>query len=307
MDDIFPTIDSCAIFIHFMNPSFICRQVNPTFYSYLGDLYVYVQVRVHHYRIAEMDDSKQLDIYSRMRLLINRYPHVKPPLVAARRATRFAYDPFSGRTDYSRFCKRYPQLGAKEELSERFPKDLSVLYDRYVSEVSNRVMAASIELSRFAYAFCSTMKPHRIADFGSGFSSVVLRHYQKYRDSDVQVWSVDDSCEWLEKTGEYLRSHNLPMANLLSWEAMKAENPGSLDLILYDLGHVRELRKEAIEDALNMVSPGGVIILDDMNFIGYKMRVKQLLRNYDFETFNLSVLTIDSLGRYSYLLVRRNS
>ncbi len=197
-------------------------------------------------------------------------------------------------------------MGNNQDLLDQFPKDLSLLYEHYVSEVSNRVMAASIELSRFVHAFCCVARPLRIADFGSGFSSVVLRHYRKHCDPDACVWSVDDSDKWLNETRKYLDSHNLPSDNMLTWKVMKEEGASSLDFILYDLGHVRELRKDALDDALNMVAKGGVIILDDMNFIGYKRHAKHVLKEHNFEAYNLRGFTHDSLGRYSYLLVKPN-
>lgn len=217
---------------------------------------------------------------------------------------RFVYDPFTGRRDFKRVNEKYPQLGNKKRLSEEFPKELELLYSQYVSEISNHVMAASIELSRFAHAFCGTVKPHRIADLGSGFSSVVLRHHKMCRDPDACVWSVDDSEKWLEETRRFLNLRGLPSDNLLTWSHLRAEATYHFDFILYDLGHVRELRKEALETTLDMVAPGGVIVLDDMNFIGYKRHVKQILKKRDFEAYNIRGFTNDSSGRYSYLLAR---
>lgn len=282
-----------------------CEDESKAFPSMRSSDDVNVQVSSSHQCILDINqEGCAMNVYSRLRTIANRYPSIKPSLVAARRAMRFAYDPLSGHRDYARIRKKFQHLGTRDELREGFPKDLTLLYNRYVSDVSNYIMAASIELSQFVYSFCDITRPRRIADLGSGFSSVVLRYHQKHRDSDASVWSVDSSEEWLEETRKFLESQGLPSDNLRTWQSMKMDGPDLFDFILYDLGHVRELRKDALDDALNMVAPGGIIVLDDLNFIGYKRYFKQVLKRHDFEKFSLRGFTDDSLGRYSYLLIR---
>ncbi len=217
---------------------------------------------------------------------------------------RVAYEPLKGSRDRKRLELRFPQLSRYDELKTKFPSELKEIYEVYVTDVSNEVMAISLELGQFMYAICELWKPRRIADLGSGFSSIVFRNYAKISGSDVSVCSVDSSQEWLDRTKEFLSCRSIPTDGLLTWDALALEKSARYDLVFYDLGHIRELRKTALMRALDLIAPGGLMILDDMNFVFYKRYVRKVLSNLGLDAYSLESYTTDRLGRYSYMVLK---
>lgn len=244
-----------------------------------------------------------LDIYAATRSALDGHPHAKAVAVTARRWGRKLGDPLNGYADRKTLIRRYPGLENRNRFVEEFPRELTELYQEYVSSVSNRVMAISLELSQFMLSLCRQIEPKSILDLGSGYSSVVFRYYAKNCTTPTTVVTVDDSPAWLERTRVYLTTHNLPDENMMDWASFIRPSASHFDLVFYDLGHVRELRTELFEQILKYVRPGGVVILDDMNFLGYKRHVKRTLKGMPFEPYSAESFSKDSLGRYPYILV----
>jgi len=78
----------------------------------------------------------------------------------------------------------YPRLARSLE------PEVKPYYDLYTSRFNAPWMAASLELSVFTLALCRLLRPARLLDLGSGFSSVVLRLYQREADHSPEVWSA---------------------------------------------------------------------------------------------------------------------
>jgi predicted O-methyltransferase YrrM len=244
-----------------------------------------------------------MDIYSKGKEALANYPRAKAVAVLVRRWIRKLYDPVKGTVDRRRLGERYPGLEEEVVLRDEFPRELASLYDEYTLKISNRVMAISLELAVVIYALCKRTRPMSILDLGSGYSSVVFLHYAKHHERSVTVVTVDDSADWLAKTQRYLGANDLPIDGMTDWASFTKGHPERYDLVFYDLGHVRGLRKDAFELILDYVKPGGIVILDDMNFMGYKRHVKRVLKGKKFESYSAEGISSDSLGRYPYLLV----
>lgn len=201
--------------------------------------------------------------------------------------------------------ERYPFLADRNRAVLEFPKELKDLHHTYISSVSTESMAVSLDLSVLMYALCRQLEPKSILDLGSGYSSAVLRYYAVNCPTVPKVVTVDDSSQWLKQTELFLSSHHLPTDCMIDWDSFSRLAPTQFDFIFYDLGHVRELRTKAFRQILQYAGPGGILVLDDMNFIGYRRYVKRILKKNRFESYSAECLAKDSIGRYPYILVAK--
>ena len=96
---------------------------------------------------------------------------------------------------------------------------LEPIYTLYVNTVSSFQMALSLESAALVWALCDERRPAKIVDLGSGFSSFVLRHWAKVSGREVEVWSVDDDAEWLQKSKEFCASTGVSTEKFSTWAA----------------------------------------------------------------------------------------
>ncbi len=204
------------------------------------------------------------------------------------------------RYDLYQLWKDYPEL---EELYKKkinpYLDEITPFHKEYTTGVSNPVMAASLELSIFLLILCDLNKPKRIIDFGSGFTSFIFRYYARH-DPDIEVWSVDDSSEWLKKTEAFLKSKNVSLKNLFSLESVKQKLTAPFDLILYDMGTF-ETRMANLKYVLGMLAKDGIIVLDDMHGADYGCFVMDSLKKNRFKKYSISHYTKDCYDRYSFI------
>jgi predicted O-methyltransferase YrrM len=165
-------------------------------------------------------------------------------------------------------------------------------------------MAASLELSVLLTSLCRILHPWRVVDLGSGFSSYVLRLYAAQAKPSPEVWSVDDSAEWLNKTREYLSALGLSTANLGTWEDFAASGQSGFDLILHDLGNM-ETRAGALPRVIELGRPGAMIVLDDVHKGTYRRAACAALRRRRLPCWSLRSFTLDRFGRYAWLTETR--
>jgi predicted O-methyltransferase YrrM len=196
--------------------------------------------------------------------------------------------------------RRYAQAQGTER------DQLQALYERYTREVSPSHMAASLEAACFLAVLCVAMKPKRIVDLGSGFSSAVFRHYENRTGVQTEVHSVDDSPEWLERTRSFLLSNALPSDNMATWESFVKQSPGSFDLMLYDLGNM-ETREREIQSALKLLAPGGIAVIDDVHNANYEKTAKRAIKALNMRWLSVRTVTLDSHYRFAGLALARPS
>jgi predicted O-methyltransferase YrrM len=161
-------------------------------------------------------------------------------------------------------------------------------------------MTVSLDLCLFLLSLCEFHRPKRILDLGSGFSSFLFRFYAAGADPVPEIWSVDDSAEWLEKTRSYLTRHELPDANLLTWDNLITRDAGRFDLVLYDLGGF-DFRKNSFSRVLEYVGDHAFLVVDDMHAAEFGRHVIRLLGKTGFPYFSARTYTNDKYGRYSLL------
>ena len=228
--------------------------------------------------------------------------HVKVKQVnPLRRAARWTRDRVVKANDARRLTRRFPQLVNLSNQAAQWRTNLTPTYDAYTTHISNKLMAISLETAAFLRAWCEQLRPRRILDLGSGYSSFVLRGYAaKY--PDTQVVTVDDHPHWLEITHQYLVYENQSTDQLMSWDAFNQDPHEPFDLIFHDLGSMPR-RAEALPIVLQLAASSDCpIILDDMHKQRYARQVADLLGAWDHRYFDLSNYTLDPSRRFAALV-----
>ncbi|HEY7912861.1 MAG TPA: class I SAM-dependent methyltransferase [Blastocatellia bacterium] len=186
-------------------------------------------------------------------------------------------------------------------LAEALPEILSLSrairpqYEWYVREVSPSYMAISLKAAAVLQVLCERLKPIRILELGSGFSSFVLRRYAAL--ANATVCSIDDSSQWLDQTRAFLEREGLSTDEMILWGDFKEREAARFDFIFHDLGDM-SLRQTAFHDVLTMAAGGGVVFLDDMHKPPYAQHVRAALRNFSCSYVDLKRYTFDEFGRY---------
>ncbi len=181
------------------------------------------------------------------------------------------------------------------------PRDLGHDYVKYCRVVSSPQMALSMETSILLWQTCEAMDATNVADFGSGWSSYVLRRWAAAHDG-VKVTSVDDNDDWLTKTAVFLAEHDLNGGELVSWEEYQTAPPAPHDVVLHDLagGMIRE---DAMPLIAQQVRLGGMAIFDDAQHAEHRAAMRQLDGLFDW--IDVQRPTTDAFGRYAMLGVRK--
>lgn len=195
-----------------------------------------------------------------------------------------------------------PMLCQFRRASCSIADEMRPIYKEYISKVSSEIMAISFELACFLWSLCETTRPRRILDLGSGFSSFVLRRYQLTATARPEVWSVDESPQWLEKTRAFLDSYDLPDDNLVTLDEFRSSESICFDLIFHDLGNPCT-RTRVFDEVLALRHPEGLVVLDDVHRPEYLAKVVERLRMHDsLEVYSLKGLTLDKYRRYSAIV-----
>ena len=212
---------------------------------------------------------------------------------------------FRSRRDMKRLAERFPLLRDYEKLAAPVRELLRLHHRRYVSTVSSEDVVASLETCTFMYVLCDVLKPGRIADLGSGFSSFVFRTWAKQTDAPAEIWSVDDSDQWLAATREYLAGEGLSDEHVVSWDEFVAADLGRFDFVFHDIGEKIPKRIELFPKAMSLAGPGGAVVLDDVHKKkgNYRNFVRSALAEAGLDYYDLKSLLEDQYGRYAWLVL----
>lgn len=213
---------------------------------------------------------------------------------------RNAYQLFEVQRDTIKLHRKFSQLDGLEKILDKNYKTLLPFYDDYVSQYSEDDMAISLKLASFLLTFCEIMKPQFILDLGSGFSSFVLRYYKAQVRDEVEVYSVDDSSQWLAVTRSFVAKHELSVCNLVEWDVFKERTDLKFDFIFHNLGSI-DIRKQALPIIIRMLNKNGHLLLDDMHKIDYLPQAKQIVKDANFQLYSLEKYTKDKFKRFSSL------
>jgi predicted O-methyltransferase YrrM len=179
---------------------------------------------------------------------------------------------------------------ARDIIGYRPPEGLKDAYLEYIKEVSNQQWTISWELCVYLDKLLKSLKPKRILDLGSGFSSFI------FRATGTEVTTVDTDSVWLEKTKKFLDKHktNTDRMQLLG----DFVPDGKYDLCLMDLG-VAEWDRAAMLSKVRKYCK--VIVLDDMHVGEYRGAVEREFA--DCVILDLKVDTSDAYNRYAWMVV----
>jgi hypothetical protein len=148
----------------------------------------------------------------------------------------------------------------------RVTSDLDSVYQRYVSEVSIPGMAVSLETGALLLALCRTEQVSSAIDYGSGFSSYVLRRWAG--DAHCDVVSVDDDPAWLARTHDFLVKQRVSDAHLCLWPDVPNQ---TFDLVFHDFAGGRP-REETMPMALQAASRFAVF--DEAQHRGHRAAIR---------------------------------
>lgn len=164
-------------------------------------------------------------------------------------------------------------------------------YIRYLTEVSGRTIAW--ELVEFLDQLMLWLKPKRVLDLGSGFTSYFFRQYS------TEVWSVDHDPKWLEITRDLLEHYGVVDERLVLLDEFQFK--GMYDIIIIDTGPTEMDRVKLFEPARKHCS--GAIILDDINSVELQAAAREFFK--DDVIFDLWSDVADIYGRYAWMIVPR--
>ncbi len=173
-------------------------------------------------------------------------------------------------------------------------------YRDYVAHVSPAQMAISLETATYVLWAAEKLgseiwgRPFTAVDFGSGFTSYVLRF------AGCDTISVDDSSEWLHWTEVFLNRYGLTEGRLCLLDEFR---PVQADLVVYDFGS-GQLRDDHFMTALAQIAPGGIGILDDANHPLHQKAMKRAAEKFNYSLYGIGGLTTDWQGRFAALVVR---
>ena len=164
-------------------------------------------------------------------------------------------------------------------------------------------MALSLETAALIWTLCNDERPQSIVDLGSGFSSFVVRNWVKASGQRSVVWSVDDDAGWLQRSKRYCEDRAVDTSNFATW-AVFQHTPLKFDLILYDLGRM-PVRFENVGRALDLCSPKGTVVIDDMHKFNYHKEVERVLAEKGFTGIDMRESTTDAHeGRHCWIARR---
>lgn len=118
-----------------------------------------------------------------------------------------------------RHRRRDTRASARSSVSEP-------LHERYVTEVSNRYWAASLQLSAFLWHLCRTIDARSVLELGSGFTTYVFRRYAAESSHDVRVLSADTDEAWVERTLTFLGSTRPDKGELVPLRTRRNDQEG---------------------------------------------------------------------------------
>ena len=140
------------------------------------------------------------------------------------------------------------------------------------------------------------LKPGRVLDLGSGFSSYVLRSWAKATSHETTIVSVVAVSLWLDRTKQFLESQGLLNGELHTWDNFALTTPKPFDLIFHDMGSIA-FRAQTLPKVLTMRTPNGVVVLDDVHKRAYRPFAMSETRRAGLEYLSATRWTKDAFGR----------
>jgi predicted O-methyltransferase YrrM len=208
--------------------------------------------------------------------------------------------------DAARLRQRFPFLGSYAKVSAAVAQRLTPAHADYTARVSPDPIALALPLAIFLGVLCEQLRPRRILDLGSGFSSYVFRAVAAVpagtppAGAAPVIYSIDQSRAWLDKTRAFLQHHGADAPHLATWDEFAATTPAPFDMVLQDFATL-DTRRRMLDRVVDLCGPGGLIVIDDMHVPGYRRATLRALDRRGLDYFSLRLFTRKRL-RYAYLV-----
>ena len=201
--------------------------------------------------------------------------------------------------DFDRLHTAHPELIMSDQDKQEIAAELWDSYADYTRTVSPYDMAMSFETAVFLLHLCRTTKPKSIADYGSGYSSFLIRHYAL--DAGItDITSVDDDGSWLVKSIGFATRHKVDKVGTFKHWNLCRENLPAADIVFHDLagGDMRNVTMRPV-----MGSAQRFAVVDDCQVDHHRETFYGLAAELGFEPYAL-LQTNDHIQRYASLAVK---
>lgn len=205
---------------------------------------------------------------------------------------------FSNFENYFINKDKFIEFKKKNKLNK---EKLKYSHHDYISNFSVGTSAASLEVSAIIYSICEIIDCKNLVDFGSGYTSYVLRKYEKDQKKNLSIYSIDSSVTWLDTTKNFIKKQNCPEKKLITWSEFENNNSYDFDLAVIDIRPIQR-RVQIIEKFLKINKKNTVLIIDDLHKDHLKLPILKLSEKYKFIIYDLKDLTLDNFGRYAGII-----
>lgn len=183
---------------------------------------------------------------------------------------------------------------------EKFTKMIIDEYNHYITEISSRPMAASLPCCLYLMSLYDELRPKRILELGSGFTSYCLRLFKKENNLDTEIYSIDTNAGWLKKSEDYCADRGLDSNNFQTWDVFqKSKKKFNLIFVDIDSGPRRHLYFDPVFTKFSEI--GAFVYLDDLHKPPVYRNLDSMLKTVNHKRHNIRKLTQDR-KRYSTLV-----
>lgn len=202
--------------------------------------------------------------------------------------------------DWALLTQRFPGLNDYDSERRVLLKKFQGPHSDYIQNYSAPLISLSLKRAAFFYFFCQLIRPKKILDLGSGFSTYVFKLYLQNANTG-QLISVDDSSFWLKETERFLHNYQLDGKGLTDWNSFKKEANSAFDLIFLDIGDL-DFRLQILPDLLQSVHKGALLLIDDFHVPAYRKAILKCCSDQALECFSLRKVTRTRLSHNALVM-----
>jgi predicted O-methyltransferase YrrM len=209
--------------------------------------------------------------------------------------------------DWRRLIQRMPVMGQLQFEQDVIEKSLAPSYKDYISNFSSPLISISLNRAVLLAFLAKTLRPGRILDLGSGYSSYVFRT-PGISEAAPETISVDDSEQWLSETRKFLLKHGCSTKGLVPLHELLDESnefsPPKWDLCFLDIGDF-DLRKRILPRLFDaVVECKSILVIDDFHVRAYRNFIIDLNQQKKTELFSLRKVTRRRLSHAALVLAK---
>ena len=183
------------------------------------------------------------------------------------------------------------------ENEKDYTSKLEDMYLYYTTNISNASMAASLKCCVFLLCLYKALEPEKILDLGSGFSSYALRYFNGRFLPDSEIYSVDSSKGWLEKSKQFCQLNTLNDEHFYHWDEIKGKKI-PFELIFMDIDFSKNRVNYYNPVCKQFLAEKTFMLADDM----HKPILRNVAETLDFKERHPVLDETKHKKRYSWLL-----